>query len=83
MHDARYTKDTKQSRIARKAHETMRRIALQIVQDKKAIILSGKVQPNADGTVKDISDTSGRDLISVLIKANLGTLRRCCAKQRH
>ena len=44
----------------------MRRIGLQLVTEKKTAILAEK-----DGHLADNKTTTGRDLLSLLIKANL------------
>ncbi|KAA1473993.1 cytochrome P450 [Dentipellis sp. KUC8613] len=59
---------TKRTREVAKAFATVRRICAQIVADRKAAILS-----SLGGSEKDVETNSieGRDLISLLIKANM------------
>ncbi|KAL7285787.1 hypothetical protein ACG7TL_000896 [Trametes sanguinea] len=58
---------------ARKVHEAnvaMRRIGLQLIHDKKVAIL--RELGNKDGSI-DKKDLPGRDLLTLLIKANMAT----------
>ena len=55
------------------ARATMRRIGLQLIRDKREAIL--RARDGKDGTEDGIAkkDVQGRDLLSLLIKANLAT----------
>ena len=65
-----YGQPTKQSRRIARAQRVSRRIGLQLIQEKKDAL---KAQANAEKRGIKREDLQGRDLLSLLIKANMAT----------
>ena len=70
-HDFFSLQPTKRERTRRKAMETMNRIGRELVNDRKAAVLGQKhVKSDVED---DRGELASRDLLSVLVQANLDT----------
>ena len=67
-HPAQHPQKTTDTRQTEKAQQTMRRIGLKLIAEKKASILAATGQ----GSIEK-KHVIGRDLLTLLIKANMAT----------
>ena len=63
---------TEREREERKAKATMQRIGEELLRQRKRIVLGEKVEVDKE-IEKDTADLKGRDLLTVLVQANMDT----------